>query len=61
MNDIEAAPSDPSIQRVIREAAQSAVPQLKAALKDKEYWVRQSAASALARIGEMQMTRMRAR
>jgi hypothetical protein len=35
------------------EFAHQAIPQLKAALKDKEYWVRQSAASALARIGEI--------
>jgi HEAT repeat protein len=36
------------------EAAQLAVPELKTALKNKEYWVRQSAASVLAKIGEMQ-------
>jgi HEAT repeat protein len=35
------------------EFAHQALPHLKAALKDKEYWVRQSAASALARIGEI--------
>ncbi|HXG49344.1 MAG TPA: HEAT repeat domain-containing protein, partial [Methylomirabilota bacterium] len=34
------------------EAARHAVPELKAALKDKEYWVRQAAAEVLARIGD---------
>jgi HEAT repeat protein len=43
---------DPMWER--SEAAQLAVPDLKASLKAKEYWVRQSAASVLARIGEMQ-------
>jgi HEAT repeat protein len=35
------------------DAAYRTVPRLKGALKDKEYWVRQSAADALARIGNM--------
>jgi HEAT repeat protein len=35
------------------EIAHAIAPQLKAALKDQEYWVRQSAASILARIGEI--------
>jgi HEAT repeat protein len=38
------------------DAARAVVPQLKAALKDKEYWVRQSAASVLAKIGELRPT-----
>ena len=34
-------------------AAKRAIPELRAALKHKEYWVRQAAADALAKIGEM--------
>ena len=33
-------------------AAQEALPELKAAQKDREYWVRQAAAEVLAKIGE---------
>ena len=36
-------------------AAQEAVPELRAALKNKEYWVRQSAAEVLAQIGAKQL------
>jgi HEAT repeat protein len=35
------------------EVAHAIAPQLKAALKDQEYWVRQAAASILGRIGEI--------
>lgn len=43
---------DPQWERT--DAANQSVPRLKVALKDKEYWVRQSAADALARIGNVE-------